>query len=119
MPYTDESKISQILRNFVSNAIKFTDGGVVSVSARVTSGKDVVFSVTDSGIGIGPDHQELIFLEFVQVLGKHQNGKLGTGLGLPLSRKLARLLGGDVTVVSTLGVGSTFSATIPSVYSDR
>jgi signal transduction histidine kinase len=117
MLYTDEGKISQILRNFVSNAIKFTDSGSVTVSARAATAKDIIFSVADSGVGIAPEHQELIFVEFAQVLGNHQKGKLGTGLGLPLARKLARLLGGDVSVVSAALVGSTFSATIPLVYS--
>jgi len=117
MLYTDEAKILQILRNFVSNAIKFTDCGRVTVSARATSGKEVMFSVADSGIGIAPEHQEFIFAEFTQVLGNHQKGKLGTGLGLPLCRKLAKLLGGAVSVESAPGMGSTFSATIPLVYS--
>ena len=117
MLYTDEGKVTQILRNFISNALKFTEQGVVRVSACATTGKDIAFSVSDTGIGIASEHQELIFTEFAQVRGSHQKSKLGTGLGLPLSRKLARLLGGDVTVTSQPGAGSTFIATIPLVYS--
>lgn len=117
MLYTDEDKVAQILRNFVSNAIKFTERGTIRVSVRPVTGKEIRFSVEDTGIGIAPEHQELIFIEFSQVLGIHQKSKLGTGLGLPLSRKLARLLGGSVGVVSKVGSGSVFSATIPLVYS--
>ena len=117
MLYTDEGKVTQILRNFVSNAIKFTDKGGVKVSARVVSDKDIALSVADSGIGIALENLDLIFMEFAQVLGSHQKSKLGTGLGLPLCRKLARLLGGEVSVESTPGVGSTFTARIPLVFS--
>ncbi len=115
--YTDEGKIAQILRNFLSNAIKFTERGQVRLSAELTpDGQSVMFMVTDTGIGIAPEDQERIFHEFGQVQNHMQKRVKGTGLGLPLSRKLAELLGGSVAVHSQLGVGSTFSATIPLVY---
>jgi signal transduction histidine kinase/CheY-like chemotaxis protein len=113
---SDESKLSQILRNFVSNALKFTERGEIRVSARVTEdGEHVTFAVADTGIGIAPEDQELIFQEFTQLDSRLHRRVKGTGLGLPLTRKLARLLGGDVVVVSAPGVGSTFSVTLPLV----
>jgi signal transduction histidine kinase/DNA-binding response OmpR family regulator len=111
--YSDEGKVSQILRNFISNALKFTERGEVRVS--VSRGKDnnVSFAVTDTGIGIPEKDQERIFQEWTQIDGKLQKVAKGTGLGLPLSRKLAQLLGGNVYLKSQVGVGSTFTAVIP------
>lgn len=115
--FTDEGKVSQILRNFISNALKFTERGEVRVSAALTPDSDaVVFSVTDTGIGIAPEDQDTIFLEFTQLDNPVQKKVKGTGLGLPLCKRLAELLGGHVQVASTVGVGSTFSAVIPVVY---
>ena len=112
---TDEGKVSQILRNFISNALKFTEQGEVRVSAKLSpDGRSVVFSVTDTGIGIAPEHQDIIFQEFTQLENAVQRKVRGTGLGLPLSKKLAELLGGSVSVASELGLGSTFSATHPA-----
>jgi signal transduction histidine kinase/CheY-like chemotaxis protein len=111
--YTDDAKVSQILRNFISNALKFTDRGEVRVSVSKGHDNTVVFSVADTGIGIAQEDQERIFLEWTQVEGKHQKVAKGTGLGLPLSRKLAQLLGGDAYVNSEVGEGSTFFAAIP------
>jgi signal transduction histidine kinase/CheY-like chemotaxis protein len=114
---TDEGKVSQILRNFISNALKFTEQGEVRVSAQLSEeGRKVVFSVADTGIGIAPEHQSIIFQEFAQLENPLQRRVRGTGLGLPLSKKLAELLGGSVSVESRPGLGSTFSACIPLVY---
>jgi signal transduction histidine kinase/CheY-like chemotaxis protein len=110
--YSDEGKVSQILRNFLSNALKFTERGEVRVSAGVTEDR-VCFSVADTGIGISSGDQERIFQDFVQVDTPLQRKVKGTGLGLPLSRKLARLLRGDVLLSSVSGSGSTFSLDIP------
>ncbi|HET8722304.1 MAG TPA: response regulator [Nitrospira sp.] len=111
---TDEGKVSQILRNFISNAIKFTERGEVRVSAALTDdGRSVVFAVADTGIGIAPEDQGRIFEEFSQLDHPIQKQVKGTGLGLPLCRKLAHLLGGSVEVSSRPGEGSTFTATIP------
>jgi signal transduction histidine kinase/CheY-like chemotaxis protein len=115
--YTDEAKVSQVLRNFISNALKFTERGEVRVSARMERDGMVAFSVADTGIGIAPEDQERIFLEWEQVEGKIQKMQKGTGLGLPLSKKLAQLLGGNVYVRSQVGLGSTFFAAIPMRYS--
>jgi signal transduction histidine kinase/CheY-like chemotaxis protein len=114
--HTDESKVSQVLRNFISNALKFTERGEVRVTAEAGPDDTVVFAVTDTGIGIAPEDQELIFQEFTQLESARQKRVKGTGLGLPLSRRLAELLGGHVSLSSTLGVGSTFSLTLPRVY---
>jgi signal transduction histidine kinase/CheY-like chemotaxis protein len=118
--FTDEAKVSQILRNFISNALKFTERGEVRVTASlVDGGQSVRFQVADTGIGIAPADQERIFEEFSQVDHPIQKRVRGTGLGLPLTRRLAELLGGTVTVESTLGLGSTFTATIPLIYGSR
>lgn len=113
---TDEGKVSQILRNFISNALKFTQRGDVRVSARRGPDDTVVFAVSDTGIGIAEADQERIFEEFTQLETPLQKQLKGTGLGLPLSRKLAHLLGGDITLKSEPGKGSVFSATIPRIY---
>jgi CheY-like chemotaxis protein/anti-sigma regulatory factor (Ser/Thr protein kinase) len=113
---TDEGKVSQILRNLVSNALKFTEHGEVRVSARLTDGDLVVFDVTDTGIGIAPEDTERVFEEFEQVEGPLQRGVRGTGLGLPLCRRLAALLGGELRLESTVGVGSRFTVAIPRLY---
>ena len=112
---TDEAKLSQILRNFISNALKFTEQGHVRVSAAM-EGECVRFEVEDTGIGIAPEHQQIIFEEFGQVENRLQHRVKGTGLGLPLCRRLAELLGGSVSLQSTQGKGSTFSALIPLVH---
>jgi signal transduction histidine kinase/CheY-like chemotaxis protein len=114
--HTDDSKVSQILRNLLSNALKYTERGEVRVSARIEAGQQVAFEVADTGIGITSSDQDRIFEEFTQIEGPHQAGKRGTGLGLPLSRKLAELLGGTLTVKSEVGAGSTFILRIPVVY---
>ena len=111
---SDEGKISQVLRNFISNALKFTEQGSVRVTAAFEAASDeIVFAVTDTGIGIAPDHLQMIFEEFAQVEHPLQRRIKGTGLGLPLCRRLAGLLGGRVDVVSRPGVGSTFTLTLP------
>ncbi len=115
--YSDEAKVSQILRNFISNALKFTDRGEVRVSVSRGHGETVVFAVQDTGIGIAEEDQERIFQEWTQVEGKAQRAVKGSGLGLPLSRRFAQMLGGDVYVKSKLGEGSTFFASIPIVFS--
>jgi signal transduction histidine kinase/CheY-like chemotaxis protein len=114
---TDEGKVSQILRNFISNALKFTERGEVRVSASTDAATDTVtFTVSDTGIGIQQDDLEVIFQEFGQVAHRLQSRVKGTGLGLPLSKKLAELLGGRIAVESTPGEGSTFSVTLPRYY---
>jgi signal transduction histidine kinase/DNA-binding response OmpR family regulator len=118
--YTDEGKVSQILRNFISNSIKFTERGEVRVTAQASAdGRSVTFAVADTGIGIDPGDHALIFEEFTQVANPLQSRVKGTGLGLPLCRRLARLLGGEVTLESKPGLGSTFAATLPSHFDAR
>ena len=114
---TDDGKVSQILRNFISNALKFTERGEVRVWATADLQADTVsFHVRDTGIGIARADIELIFQEFGQVAHRLQTRVKGTGLGLPLSKKLAELLGGKITVESVPGEGSTFSVTLPRSY---
>ena len=117
---SDEGKISQVLRNFISNALKFTEQGAVRVSAFHDPKADTItFAVADSGIGISPDNLQLIFEEFSQIEHPLQRRSKGTGLGLPLCRKLADLLGGRVDVVSQPAVGSTFSLVLPRVFPEE
>jgi signal transduction histidine kinase/DNA-binding response OmpR family regulator len=111
--FSDEAKVSQILRNFISNALKFTERGEVRVSVSRGHDNTVSFSVADTGIGIAEEDHERIFHEWTQVDGKLQKAAKGSGLGLPLSRKLAQLLGGNVYLKSEVGMGSTFTAVIP------
>jgi CheY-like chemotaxis protein len=114
---TDEGKVSQILRNLISNALKFTEHGEVRVSAHaVPDGCHVAFSVRDTGIGIASEDHELIFREFTQLDSPLQRRAKGTGLGLPLSRKLAGLLGGRILLESEPGAGSTFTLELPAPY---
>ena len=109
---TDQDKVKQILMNLLSNAVKFTTEGTITVTARSQDGT-IAIAVADTGIGIPPEALARIFEEFRQVDSSitHQYG--GTGLGLSISRRLAQLLGGDITVQSTVGVGSTFTVTLP------
>jgi signal transduction histidine kinase/CheY-like chemotaxis protein len=117
---TDEGKVSQILRNFISNALKYTENGHVHVSAHLNPQREAVtFSVADTGIGIAGTDQQRIFDEFEQIEHPLQRRVKGTGLGLPLSRRLAELLGGRLWVQSDPGAGSTFFAEIPVHYQPR
>ena len=111
--YTDDKKLSQILRNFISNALKFTLKGEVRVTARENADETITFAVIDTGIGIDPQFHSAMFRDFTQVDSPIQKRLRGTGLGLSLSRQLAELLGGTVGLDSALGRGSTFSVTIP------
>jgi signal transduction histidine kinase len=111
--YSDDRKLAQILRNFISNALKFTAKGEVRVSARRAGEAHVTFAVADTGIGIAPEFHHAIFHDFTQVDSPVQKRLRGTGLGLSLSKRLAELLGGSVSLSSALGQGSTFCVTIP------
>jgi signal transduction histidine kinase/CheY-like chemotaxis protein len=112
--YTDQGKVAQILRNLVSNALKFTVRGSVRVSCRLSQGGQLIlFEVVDTGIGISPENHRRIFDEFSQVENPLQTSVKGTGLGLPLSQRLAGLLGGGIEIRSALGQGSTFTLAIP------
>ena len=109
---SDPRRVRQILLNLLSNAIKFGGGQPISVTIRRTEDEGVAVSVTDKGPGIAPEDQERIFQEFVQ-LGKTQLQE-GTGLGLPISRRLAELLHGSLVCSSEVGSGSTFTLTLPA-----
>jgi signal transduction histidine kinase/CheY-like chemotaxis protein len=112
--YGDENKVSQIVRNFISNALKFTEAGEVRVSAHLDeAAQRFTIAVKDTGIGISPEHHTRVFEEFSQLDSPLQCKVKGTGLGLPLSKRLAELMGGSVSLRSALGKGSTFSVTLP------
>jgi signal transduction histidine kinase len=114
--YSDDKLLSQILRNFISNGLKFTPQGEVRVTARALPDDRIEFAVSDTGIGIAPEHLPALFSDFVQVEARIQKRLRGTGLGLSLARKFAALLGGTVGVESELGKGSRFSVVIPALY---
>ena len=118
MIYTDEGKVSQILRNFISNALKFTEQGEVRVSASPGARRhDVVFSVADTGIGIAPEPtRSSSSRNSPRLKTPFRTGSKGPAWGFPLCRNLAELLGGTVSLESESGRGSTFYATIPVVY---
>ncbi|GAA2361010.1 ATP-binding response regulator [Dactylosporangium salmoneum] len=107
---SDETLLTQILRNLLTNALKFTESGTVGMAGRV-DGDQLFIAVSDTGIGIPFAEQARVFEEFHQVRGAHQTG--GTGLGLPYARRLAALLGGALSMVSEPGEGSTFTLVIP------
>ena len=115
--FTDEGKVSQILRNLISNALKFTPAGHVRVGAEMSEPGLVLFSVEDTGIGIAQEHHEDIFREFSQIDNPLQERHRGTGLGLPLCRNLAMLLGGRIWLESQPGTGSRFYVAVPMSYS--
>jgi signal transduction histidine kinase len=111
---TDPILLTQILRNLVTNGIKFTPSGEVRLAADYDAQTDeVVMEVSDTGIGIPAEEQERIFEEFHQVRHQHRLGVTGTGLGLPYARRLAHILGGAITLDSEPGRGSTFTVRLP------
>lgn len=113
---TDILKVKQIIVNLLSNAVKFTEKGEIALSVR-NAGKGMLsIAVKDSGIGIEAKNIPLVFEEFSQIDSSHSRKYKGTGLGLPISRRLARMLGGDLVAESEPGKGSTFTLTIPSTY---
>lgn len=113
---TDPQRLEQVLKNLISNAIKFTDRGKVSLSIRPAANENIVFSVTDTGIGISTDQFKSIFEAFHQADSTISRRYGGTGLGLSISRQLVRLLGGKISVESKPGQGSSFTVTLPLKY---
>ncbi|MFC7796307.1 ATP-binding response regulator [Streptomyces cinereoruber] len=116
---TDEVMLTRILRNVLSNGLKFTTAGEVrlTVAAEERAGRPwFVFTTTDTGIGIPSDQQDRVFEEFYQVLGTHQRGQPGTGLGLPYARRLTSLLGGVLTLTSEPGAGTSVRVEIPACH---
>ncbi|MEG1042109.1 MAG: response regulator, partial [Pseudomonas sp.] len=114
--FTDRQRLEQILKNLLSNALKFTEKGEVNLTVSYQPGAGVVFAVRDSGIGIAADQQQSIFEAFHQADGTSNRRYGGTGLGLSISRDLAQLLGGQISVDSSLGKGSVFSLIVPERY---
>lgn len=112
--YTDRQRLEQIIRNFVSNAIKFTDKGEVRLKAKPSiDATKIDISVSDTGIGIPASKQRIVFEAFEQVDSSARRNFGGTGLGLTISKELASLLGGSISLTSTEGQGSTFTLTVP------
>jgi two-component system, chemotaxis family, CheB/CheR fusion protein len=118
MLVTDPDKARQILVNICGNAVKYTHAGEIRVSVRKV-GKRVLFDITDTGVGIAPEHHQRIFERFWQVSGGTTRAAGGMGIGLSAAREYARLLQGDVEVESVLGVGTTLHFWLPVAYDPR
>jgi signal transduction histidine kinase len=114
--YSDQDKIKQIVLNLLSNAAKFTHEGRILLSCEKSGPEALIISVTDSGIGISQEALGRVFEEFQQADSTTTRQYGGTGLGLTISRTLARLLGGDLTATSEFGKGSRFTLTVPTHY---
>lgn len=118
---SDRSKLRQVLVNLVSNGVKFTRGGTVSISGsinQVDEGKRcVVFTVADTGIGMQEDQLPRLFQDFSQLDSKRGNPSAGTGLGLAISKRLTEIMGGEIRVATVYGGGSTFTVTLPGMAS--
>ncbi len=110
----DERRIKQVMFNLLSNAAKFTpDGGTIRVEGK-KEGKELIISVSDTGVGIAPEEQERVFEEFYQASGKMKGKTPGTGLGLPITRRIIEMHGGRIWVESEgLDKGSRFTFTLP------
>jgi signal transduction histidine kinase len=115
---SDRQKIKQILINLLSNALKFTPDGSVTVRATARSGGRVAIAVADTGVGISAEHQKTIFEAFGQSGGSYTR-RQGTGLGLSICRRLAAILGGDIELESRPGAGSTFTLVLPARAEER
>jgi signal transduction histidine kinase len=110
--HTDRRRLARVLTNLVSNAVKFTDHGDVRVEVQQGNHR-LRIHVIDTGIGIAPEHRERLFDEFFQVNNVERNRSKGFGLGLPIARRLARQLGGDIRIESAVGHGSRFTVSLP------
>ncbi len=118
---SDPDKLRQILKNFLANAVKFTDNGGVTITLKFSGGGDsaalpICISIRDTGIGIARDKQRLVFQAFKQVDGSTSRRYGGTGLGLSISRELAHLLGGEIELLSEVGEGADFQLRLPLVF---
>lgn len=111
--YSDDKKLAQILRNFISNSLKFTQRGEVRISVRMEGEQQVRFAVSDTGIGIPEEMHGALFEDFAQIDSPLQKRLRGTGLGLSLCKRFAQLIGGYVGLESEPGRGSTFFVVIP------
>jgi two-component system, NarL family, sensor histidine kinase BarA len=123
--HQDQGKVQQILTNLLSNAIKFTpEGGLVTVTCESLEGDAFMISVADTGVGVAASDHDIIFEKFRQAGGLSGLDGLtrehtGTGLGLSIVRELCRLLGGDISLASQLGCGSTFKVFLPKSFSAK
>jgi signal transduction histidine kinase len=119
--HADQTRFRQSLLNLASNANKFTERGTITIAAhqRQENGRDwITFSMTDTGIGMTPEQMGKLFQEFSQASSATSSKYGGTGLGLAISRRFCQMMGGDITVTSEPGKGSTFTIRLPRIVGD-
>jgi signal transduction histidine kinase len=109
----DKAKLARVVRNLMSNAIKFTEAGSVTVSSALADRHTVAIAVSDTGIGIAPENLERIFEEFAQLRSSSEDERRGWGLGLAICKRLVGMMGGTISAESVLNRGSTFTVHLP------
>ena len=115
----DETKLRQVLLNLLSNAAKFTEGGVIKLKISKAARSSVKFELSDTGIGMTPKQLKNVFEEFMQAETSTSKKYGGTGLGLPISKKITEMMDGKIEIKSKVGDGTTFTITIPKTIKEK
>jgi len=115
----DETKLRQVLLNLLSNAAKFTEGGVIKLKISKAARSSVKFELSDTGIGMTPKQLKNVFEEFMQAETSTSKKYGGTGLGLPISKKITEMMDGKIEIKSKVGEGTTFTITIPKTIKEK
>ncbi|HKL72329.1 MAG TPA: HAMP domain-containing sensor histidine kinase, partial [Marinilabiliaceae bacterium] len=113
--FTDRFRLEQVLNNLITNALKFTKNGMIELSYKILDEENIAFTVADTGIGIAPEDQMVIFDRFRQIDNNNYESKGGIGLGLSITKNIIQLMNGEIKVDSEISKGSKFSFTIPCI----